>query len=153
MGSLKAPETVTTADGRYLIGIIERDGECKIGVFRPCGACGGKGCEACSQQGYTKHLPASERSPELSLYVEGYLNWTRIANSVAKAVRNDVDLSVFPADVRRALAARLARFVLEGLQIVQGDALCDFYAERAFRDELNAVSKKKAAEKKEEAGG
>lgn len=143
MGVLKGPEKITTNDGRYLIGVLETEDKYEVGVFIPCGACGGRGCEACSHRGHLENgVRPDVWSEEIRQYVNSYSYWIQIASAIMEAVRVEPDLLVFPADVKKSMAARITRFAFEKLNILHGNALCDYFAERIFFDESNIVRKK-----------
>ena len=138
MVKLNAPDKVQVEAGRFLVGIMVSldDGGHVVAVYRPCGACGGKGCQSCVDQGYVGEIVLPDVwDRELRAKVADYQNRVWLLDAVMGGLKADLDLAVFPRSVRRGFATRLGRYVLACYWSETSDDLLDYLAGYFFADE------------------
>lgn len=143
---LLATEVLDLPSGKLVVGFIETGGALAPVVCVACGSCGGRGCSACGGVGYTRLAPDDDA--EVKQLLRLCTSQLTIASAVVDGVRDDIDLAIFPAAFRVGVAARLARYVLEGLKFKRGNAMCDLLARRAFAGEPELARSKEAVEQK-----
>jgi len=125
-------------EGRFVMVASVQEESVSIRTFYACGSCGGVGCGACGGRGVTQEVQP-DQSASLAQEVHRFKLQFDLARAVCKGVRADVDIEVFPANVRRSIAERVARFVVGEFGIFDDRGMCTVLASLFFGSEPETV--------------
>jgi len=125
-------------EGRFLLVATMEEDFASIRAFYACGSCGGAGCGACGDRGVTQEVKP-EQGTNLMREVRRFGLQFDLVRAVCKGIRADVDIEVFPANVRRSIAERVARFVAGEFDILDDGGVCAALASQLFEGEPEVV--------------
>lgn len=126
--------TFELPNGRFLAAALAEGETLSVRTFYACGSCGGSGCGACNERGFTQEVQP-DRIVELQREVSRYRLQLDLVKAICKGIRVDVDLALFSASVRRSVAERAARFTLGELGMSDDRRLCAGMASWLFAGE------------------
>ena len=123
------------ADGkRYLLSVVKKGWRWNPIALVACGSCGGHGCQACSEKGWTKETSRDKAGEELLRHYQSYEKAIAIAHFVVESVAADLDIAMLPGSIRGRIAVNVGRGILSKFGQEMFGEVCEVIAEDVFKE-------------------